>query len=123
MSTILGAQSVPGGRSLDIRVSDAVYDKATDRIYAVVSPASPRFAQSLVVINPADLSVTSPLPLPLPATTVKLSDDGRYVYAVAHNAPSTVFRIDTQSMSIEAQYSPTYSGSPDSKIIQALPLP
>ena len=123
-STLLAAQTVPGARSLDVRVSDAVYDKSTDRIYAVLSPTSPQSAQSVVVINPIDLSIAASLPLAIPATSLKLSDDGRYLYAVAHNTPSTVFRINTLSMSLEAQYSPIYSEShPDSKITQVLALP
>ena len=99
----LGAQ-IPGGRTLDVRVVDAVYCPEANRIYASLSSNSPQYPQSIVEINPDDLSILRSAPLPTVAQLLAITDDGQYLYAVTQVSASTVYVIDTSTMSMDTYH-------------------
>ena len=83
-----------------------------NRVYASLTPNSPQFAQSVVEIDPDSPAVTHSVPLPQSADLVRVTDDGRYLYAVATTAaPPAVYRIDRSSMTLDTTLVPLFSDS------------
>ncbi len=117
-------QAAEGERWIDLKITDAVYDKSSNLLYAATQSASPQYAQSVVVINPSNLNILASVLLPAVANIVKLSDDGNYLYAAVRAVPSTIYQIDARQMRIEYQYSPEHPDLVgDSKIYDILPVP
>ncbi|MCC6590044.1 MAG: hypothetical protein IT168_25350 [Bryobacterales bacterium] len=134
--SLAAAQPVAGGRSININANDAVYDRASGRLYAVTRPDSSEVPQSVVLIDPVRGVIVQstplpvygmiiqPVPLPIYEQSIVLSEDGRHLYALATGFPSVVVRIDAASMSIESQYTLEMPGCFDSncRVVQVLPV-
>jgi DNA-binding beta-propeller fold protein YncE len=120
------AQDVPGGRTLDVRVHDAVYMAASNRIYAVLTADSPRHPRSLVEIDPDTLNIERSLELPRPADRLAPSPDGSFLYAYGRVNESDVYRIAVEALTIEGEYKPSYPddmGGVTQRFYDLLPLP
>ena len=120
----LSAQ-IAGGRALDVRPADAQYHRATNRVYALLTPSSPQYPQSVAEIDADELYVVRWAPIPEAAYALQLTDDGRYLYAVTPNAPAMVYRIDTATMAVDARYTPSFSDNTPlaaTRIAALLPL-
>lgn len=105
------AAQIPGGRTLNVQTADAVYAKSANCLYALLTSGSPQYPQSLIAINPDDLTILGSTSLPQPAGFLRITDDGRYLYAVTATAPSVVYRISAATMAIEATWTPLFSDS------------
>jgi hypothetical protein len=115
------AQPVPGSRFVDIQVNDAVYDKASDRLYISTPSNSSKYPQSLVVVNPSDLSFPQVLSLPSEINRLKLTSDGSTLYGLS--SPATILQIDVSSFQIQNQYQVAYSDAvPNEKVTDFLPV-
>ena len=101
-STFLSAQL--NFTPVNIKTTDMLYDKKTDRIYVAIASTNGSNGNSIGVINPHTKSLESTVYVGSDPTVLAISDDSKYIY-VGFSGTSTVRRYNVDSKTAEIQFS------------------
>lgn len=108
--------------ALEIKSTDMLYDKITDRIYVAISGANGANGNSIGIINPRTRVLESTTYIGSEPSVLAISDDSKYIY-VGFTGTGTVRRYNVQTKAAEIQFSMgnNNSGSLYAKDIRVMP--